>query len=161
MKAHRVFLAAAATGLAAIPCAAEAQVPDEYKACVTIDADADRLACYDAATGRARMSDAELEQVARKEAAENFGLPPERQQKYRKRFDFDTEVKSEIASLGSSGTRQTVTLANGQVWVITSGGRMQQFLKPGMPVSISEGAISGYRLKSDRINGMETVRRIK
>lgn len=141
--------------------AASAQTLDEFAACAGIEADAARLACYDKLGAQLAMSADERRAQAVAKAEEEFGLPAERRKDRAERLKIDHTVNATVAALGGgSGGQMIVTLDNGQVWRITSSGRLQQFLKPGMPVTISEGPISGYRLRTEAINGMETVRRI-
>jgi hypothetical protein len=141
--------------------AASAQTLDEFAACAGIEADAARLACYDGLGAQLSLSADERRALTIAKAQEEFGLPAERRKDRAERLKIDHTVNAAITALGGgSGGQMIVTLDNGQVWRITSSGRLQQFLKPGMAVTISEGPISGYRLRTDAINGMETVRRI-
>jgi hypothetical protein len=153
----------AAPALAIMPMTATAQTGEPaqlgpaLQVCRGEADDSRRLACYDQVLDRVLGVDPAL--VATREAyrRERFGLP----------VDSDgsrmTELTTTIAAVDEDIRRGTsvVTLENGQVWSLLSGGGLRASMKPGMTVSISASGIGGYRLRVPGKPGFRGVARVR
>jgi len=117
-----------------------------------------RLACYDGLAAAPPPRPAAQEEP-RQRQERNFGLAEERKPRA-ERAEVD-ELRAKIAAVRPGASGKVVELDNGQVWRITSSGRLQDWLEEGQTVTISRGTLSGYRLRADKVTGMETVRRVR
>lgn len=114
-----------------------------------------RLACYDAIS-----APAPVDPVARaEEQKKNFGLT-ERRKAPEERAEAE-EIQATISNIRGGSSGPILELDNGNAWQVTTNGNLQHYLAAGQVVTIKRGALSGYRLHADGVNGMETVRRIQ
>lgn len=152
------------------PLAAVAETANETDAvyaCIDIEPDGDRLACYDDAVGRlkiaedtgeiATVSRTEVEQVRRE--AFGFSLPSLPAFAWRgddsddgdskaEKIDTVTLAVSEIERLQTG--RLFITLENGQVWRQTDGPRVTYSASRGVEsAEIKRAALGSYRMKLD------------
>ena len=126
-----IALIAAAISLTALPALAEDVSTSDVYACKEIAADADRLACYDAAVGRLKAAEdaGEVKTFTRKEVEEvkrdsfGFAIPslPKlafggKDENGKAKADDLKEVTFPIKSIGGKRGALIITLENGQVW---------------------------------------------
>lgn len=149
-----------------------AAVAGDLAACAAIDDDRERLACYDALAGRksdrpqaptGAATATSLPAAAAPGATEEFGLS----EASKKARDPERYAASRPASI-TGQVKQTsrdpydrfiVTLDNGQVWVQNEG-RSGIYPRPGETVTITQGSLGGFALRSERF-GTVRVRRVK
>jgi hypothetical protein len=126
-----IALIAAAISLTALPALAEDVSTSDVYACKEIAADADRLACYDAAVGRLKAAEdaGEVKTFTRKEVEDvkrdsfGFAIPslPKlafggKDESGKAKADELKEVTFSIKSIGGKRGALIITLENGQVW---------------------------------------------
>lgn len=163
------FILPAAALIASMPAAiAQDNQPISTQAvydCAVIEADAERLACYDSAVGRLKaaeesgevttISRAEVETVQRE--AFGFSLPSlPRLAMPRLGSGADksaavTEITSAVNSIRSSKINGlTITLENGQVWRQTDGKRVTYSKRKGVDEAvIRQAAFGSFMMKLD------------
>jgi len=99
------------------------------------------------------------------DAAGNFGLEREiarREREASREASEDIRIEASIVKAERSGINHFVVLLdNGQVWEETDGSRRGTLPKAGLPVSIYEGRLGGYRMKIGNDNRIAWVRRLK
>ena len=116
-----------------------------------------RLACYDALPVTAASPGTATRR--RDMPKDDFGLSERRMRSERATAQ---SVDSTIEALRiSDGGERELTLANGQVWTVTSDGRLGKWLEPGQTAHISSGFMSGYRLRIDGVKGIAVVHRVR
>lgn len=133
------FLIPSLLTLFALPLAAQ-QAPHH---CANVPEPAARLACYD----KAYPPPPEVIEAAKAKARASFGLDKPRDAALTPSQSASPEhVESRITTVDyASGGQRSFNLENGQVWTMTessSGGHV----KPGDPVELRKGLLSGYVL---------------
>lgn len=184
-RAHALALACIASS-----CASAAATAGDLAACAAMEDDSARLACYDALAvpGRRSATTPDAQVVAptsvdaspvqatdgagraaspaggsAQDAEDEFGLS----EADKRARDPDQDAARRRTSISGTVTRATrdpydrlvVTLDNGQVWVQNEG-RSGIYLRPGETVTITQGSLGGYALRSERY-GKVRVRRVK
>lgn len=140
-------------------------------ACIELQEDAARLACYDEAVGRLREAQSAGQVVAvdraQAEAIErdSFGFPLPSLSRLMPRLGRDGEhealadlqVQVERVADSFSG-RHSFIMSNGQVWTQTDPQRTGN-VRPGDTVTIRRGAMGSFMLVSSRGGAAHRVRR--
>lgn len=156
-----------ALGLAAMAHSAPvaAGPPTDPKACAAIDADAQRLACYDAWFRKTALAEqataARAEPAAAAPAAEaasqaeaRFGLI-ERAEPVQVK-----ELTSRVVEVGRrAADRVVLTLENGQRWQ-TNEAADARYFRPGDLVTIEPAALGSFRARKEGRNKAFPVRRV-
>lgn len=166
MRNFATFLAASM--ILGSPAAAQDGDPvdrqEAMQACVALESDAARLACFDAVMSGSTEVEEEVREARVQESRENFGLS-ETQVRERGGLS-ESEVEIVVNSTVTAVRKEprgaiTFALANGQVWRTTSAGNMRYELKRGDQVSLSEGLLGSYRARVEGRLGVLGVRRIR
>ena len=165
-----IALIAVAISLTALPALAEDVSTSDVYACKEIAADADRLACYDAAVGRLKAAEdaGEVKTFTRKEVEEvkrdsfGFAIPslPKlafggKDESGKAKADDLKEVTFVIRSVKKEKDlvrrdrdRVRVTLENGQVWVQTDDRNIRVKGSP-KEARIFQASLGSYKMKLD------------
>jgi hypothetical protein len=161
MKRPIAFIAAAIS-LAALPALAEDVSTSDVYACKEIAADADRLACYDAAVGRLKAAEeaGEVKTFTRREVEEvkrdsfGFSIPslPKlafggKDESGNAKSDELKEVTFPIQSIGGRRGALVITLENGQVWEQTDDKGVSP--RGQKEARIYQAALGSYKMKLD------------
>jgi hypothetical protein len=157
-----IALIAAAISLAVLPALAEDVSTSDVYACKDIAADADRLACYDAAVGRLKAAEeaGEVKTFTRKEVEEvkrdsfGFSIPSLPKLAFGSKDGSGnsasedlTEVTFPVKSVSGSRGALIVTLENGQVWQQTDSKSISPLKKK--EARIYQAALGSYKMKLD------------
>lgn len=147
-----------ALGLAAMahPAPVAAGPPADPAACAAIDADAPRLACYDALFRNAAPAQQAAAQAtkAASQAEARFGLI-ERAQPVQVE-----ELTSRVVEVGQrAANRVVLTLENGQRWQ-TNEAADARYFRPGDLVTIEPAALGSFRARKEGRNRAFPVRRV-
>lgn len=162
----RFLIAPAALVMIAFPAFSQtsASTGDVY-ACATLEADAERLACYDTAVGRLKAAEdagevatvtrAEVEQVQK----ESFGFSiPSLPKLALPKLGSDKSDSAELAQIEFAVTKikpnaykkLTVTLENGQVWQQTDSDSVYYSKKkPPKTAVVKSSRFGGFKMKLD------------
>lgn len=169
---RKIVLLTMGTMLCSASAAMADPIGDPFRACGKIAEDKARLACFDEALQSLDQRQAVVQQTQKEQAEAEYGL-----KKFETRKQAETE-KPEVRELGPAGVeelrsriaevfvqnvngRHIVVLENGQMWRQTSVSSFRGTLRAGMEVTISEGAIGGYRMKFEGKSGFLGVTRVK
>ena len=162
-----VLVLATASG-AAIAADKSERTLDAFRQCGTIPDTGNRLACFDNALAsiEQRIVADKKEERQRKQA--EYGLRERDVHASDEPANADPNeavagVSSTIAEVyvQQATSRFVFVLENGQIWKQTQLSSFKGTPKPGMAVTISDGAIGGYRLKIEGKSGIIGVQRIK
>jgi hypothetical protein len=127
---------------------AQDRVPPELRSCVSIQRNAERLACFDRAIAVLAAGKAGATLAAATPEA-TFGLGASNREPAaapaRESADLQS-VQSTVKRLGRAGDGSTIVhLDNGQSWRQLSGG--DTLLKPGDSVTITRAALGSFQMK--------------
>lgn len=133
---HKPFLIALCGLLGGLPFTALAQTSH---ACGAVVEPLERLACYDKAFPPARL----VVEAAAEKGVKQFGLDAKPIAPRKPATDADPEqISSRIATLlESSGGQRTVTLENGQVWLLDGS---RGTLNEGDTLTLRKAALGGH-----------------
>lgn len=169
MDAENRRLPMVAFGLAILASTAVAHAAGEPRECVSVVEDAARLACYDAAFGRAgsRSPGAALPAISAAEAAaqakKDFGLSEADKRALDPERAGPMQPESITGNVTAVRKRPTgewvVTLGNGQVWVQAESDT-KAIIRVGDEVTVRKAALGSFVLVSANRVAMR-VRRVK
>ncbi|MEZ5967455.1 MAG: hypothetical protein R3C00_00105 [Hyphomonas sp.] len=157
----RPIAALALLGLTALPALAEDVSTADVYACKDIAADAERLACYDAAVGRLKAAEdaGEVKTFTRKDVEQvkrdSFGFSIPSLPKLAFGGEHDGKGKSEdlkevteaVKSVGGARGALRITLENGQVWVQIDDKSVNP--RGQKEARIYQAALGSYKMKLD------------
>lgn len=116
------------------------EIPIELRACVSIERNTERLACFDrgitailSADGAIASTESSFGLVARTPPAASDGATQELK-----------SIRGKVASIKSSGGGELITLDNGQTWRQLSGGAL--LLRIGDEVEITRAALGSFQI---------------
>lgn len=124
----------------------------EWRSCLAISDDAQRLACYDK---HARSLAGQPEATALEQKKQEFGLPAKVPSQ---EIDAITSTITRVETF-SRGKRR-ITLDNGQVWRQV-GGSSRPRLEVGDRIAIERAALGSFLLKKEGSNRSLRVRRVE